>query len=55
MVSATGGLNFAKYAFLKDLGLSENNLGCYREGEWVGRGQIVTSLNPHNNEKVATV
>jgi len=56
MVSASGtGLNFGKYPFLKDLGLSENNKGCYRNGEWTGNGQTVTTVNPHNNEKVATI
>jgi aldehyde dehydrogenase family 7 protein A1 len=56
MVSAGNNtLNFAKYPFLKELGLSEQNLGCYRNGEWVGRGTTVTSVNPHNNEKVATI
>ena len=52
MVSA---LNFSKYPFLRDLGLSEENLGCYRRGEWVGSGPVQTTVNPHNNEKVATV
>lgn len=46
-------LNFSKYPFLRELGLSEVNHGCYRMGEWVGNGNEVTSLNPHNNEKVA--
>lgn len=52
MVSA-GELNFNKYPFLRELGLSEQNLGCYRRGEWVGRGVTATTVNPHNNEKVA--
>jgi len=46
-------LNFSKYPFLAELGLSEMNAGCYRRGEWVSRGKTVTSINPHNNEKVA--
>lgn len=53
MVSAAGDLTFNKYPFLKELGLSEMNLGCYRRGEWVGRGAEQISVNPHNNEKVA--
>ena len=52
MVSA-GELNFNKYPFLRELGLSEQNLGCYRRGEWVGHGVSQTTVNPHNNEKVA--
>jgi len=53
MVSAQ--LNFSKYAFLRELGLSETNNGCYRRGEWVGNGQSYTSVNPHNNEKIAEI
>ena len=26
----------AKYSFLADLGLSNENFGCYRDGTWVG-------------------
>ena len=48
-------LNFSKYPFLAELGLSEENLGCYRRGEWVGRGETAITVNPHNNEKVAAV
>ena len=55
MVSATSGLNFEKYPFLKELGLSETNFGCYRDGKWVGNGQEQVTVNPHNNEKVAAV
>jgi len=32
------GLTFNQYPFLKELGLSEDNLGCYRRGEWVAGG-----------------
>jgi len=53
MVSA-GDLSFSKYPFLAELGLTEMNLGCYRRGEWVGNGDPTTSINPHNNENVAT-
>ena len=51
--SAAGDLAFNKYSFLADLGLSALNMGCYRRGEWVGRGDEQVSLNPHNNERVA--
>ena len=46
---------FNKYPFLAELGLSESNFGCYRRGEWVGRGSDAVTLNPHNNERVAKV
>ena len=51
MVSAN--LNFSKYPFLAELGLSEMNMGCYRRGEWVGAGDEQVTVNPHNNERVA--
>ena len=54
MVS-TGNLNFNKHPFLRELGLSELNMGCYRRGEWVGNGNETVSLNPHNNEKTAVI
>jgi aldehyde dehydrogenase family 7 protein A1 len=44
-----------KYPFLAELGLTEINKGCYRNGEWVGRGQTVTSVNPSTNEAIAQV
>jgi len=46
-------LSYSKYPFLAELGLTEENFGCYRRGEWVGAGAPVTSINPHNNEPVA--
>jgi aldehyde dehydrogenase family 7 protein A1 len=48
-------LTYANYPFLKELGLSEMNNGCYRNGEWVGNGGQVTSLNPHDGKGIATI
>ena len=48
-------LMYANYPFLKELGLSEINNGCYRNGEWVGNGGQVTSLNPHDGKGIATI
>lgn len=48
-------LSFNKYPFLKELGLSEFNNGCYRNGEWVGNGTEYTTVNPHNNEPIAVI
>jgi aldehyde dehydrogenase family 7 member A1 len=48
-------LTFNQFPFLKELGLSEHNLGCYRNGEWVGNGKTVTALNPATNKPIATV
>lgn len=46
---------FSKYPFLKELGLSETNLGTYRRGEWVATGDQQVTFNPHNGEQVASV
>jgi hypothetical protein len=40
---------------LKELGLAETNFGCYRNGEWVGHGDEVVSVNPHNNKAIAKI
>ncbi len=40
---------------MKELGLSENNFGAYRNGEWVGDGEEWISVNPHNNKPIAKV
>ena len=38
------------FSFFKELGLTDNNKGCYRRGEWVGDGPEHVSYNPHNNQ-----
>jgi aldehyde dehydrogenase family 7 member A1 len=48
-------LTFNDFPFLKELGLSENNLGVYRAGEWCGSGEEVVSLNPANNKPIAKI
>lgn len=48
-------LTFEKYPFLAELGLSEVNLGVYRDGEWVGNGPEYTAVNPHDNEPIAKI
>ena len=37
-----------------ELGISKDNLGCYRAGEWVGNGAVSTSTSPHTNKAVAS-
>lgn len=44
-----------EYQFLKGLGLHSHNLGCYGNGIWKGSGNTVTSVNPSNNQPIATV
>lgn len=50
-----GALTFNQYPFLKELGLAEENLGCYRKGEWVANGNWITSYNPTNGKPIARV
>ena len=47
---------FRQYPFLTTLGLKETNPGVYRGGKWVdGRGPLQTSVNPHDNQPIASV
>jgi len=48
-------LTYDKYPFLKELGLKKENKGCFRNGEWVGSGKVVTSVNPATGEEIARV
>lgn len=48
-------LTFDKHPFLKELGLSEVNHGCYRRGEWVSDAHDMVSNNPTTNEGVAVI
>nr|XP_033784878.1 alpha-aminoadipic semialdehyde dehydrogenase [Geotrypetes seraphini] len=43
-----------EYAWLKQLGLQEENDGVYNGG-WSGRGEVITSYCPANNEPIARV
>ncbi|CAH1254137.1 alpha-aminoadipic semialdehyde dehydrogenase-like [Branchiostoma lanceolatum] len=43
-----------KYSWLKQLGLSAENKGVFN-GEWGGRGEVVTSMCPSNGEAIAKV
>lgn len=43
-----------QYAWLKELGLREENDGVYN-GSWGGRGEVITSYCPANNEPIARV
>eukprot|EP01018_Ginkgo_biloba_P008093 Gb_24757 [translate_table: standard] len=45
----------SEHQFLKELGLQPHNLGCYGNGVWKGNGVSVTSVNPANNQPIATV
>ena len=48
--------SYHRYPFLKELGLEEENGGCYRDGEWVaGGGETHTSVSPHDGEPIADI
>ena len=47
-------LTFETFPFLKELGLTESNLGCYSNGTWKSTGgEEHVSINPHNNKGIA--
>lgn len=48
-------LTFNDYPFLKDLGLGENNIGCYRDGQWQASGEEILTYNPATNKPIAKV
>ncbi|KAF6356555.1 aldehyde dehydrogenase 7 family member A1 [Rhinolophus ferrumequinum] len=47
-------INQPQYAWLKELGLREENPGVYN-GSWGGRGEVITTYCPANNEPIARV
>eukprot|EP01100_Stratorugosa_tubuloviscum_P013679 TRINITY_DN6_c1_g2_i1.p1 TRINITY_DN6_c1_g2~~TRINITY_DN6_c1_g2_i1.p1 ORF type:complete len:545 (+),score=256.67 TRINITY_DN6_c1_g2_i1:138-1772(+) len=51
---ASNNLTFSKYSFLKELGLSEINEGCF-DGTWQSNGSIIETVNPATNEPIARI
>lgn len=47
-------MTYSKYPFLAELGLKEENDGCY-DGAWKGSGPTITSYNPTTGEPIARV
>jgi len=47
-------VNDPQYGFLKDLGLSEDNMGVYT-GKWGGSGEWIESSSPVNDQVIARV
>eukprot|EP00744_Colponema_vietnamica_P000833 GILI01001445.1.p1 GENE.GILI01001445.1~~GILI01001445.1.p1 ORF type:complete len:524 (+),score=207.97 GILI01001445.1:48-1574(+) len=47
-------LSFSQYPFLRELGLSEDNVGNFN-GTWFGSGASLTSYNPSTGAAIATV
>jgi aldehyde dehydrogenase family 7 protein A1 len=48
-------LSFNKYPFLKELGLTERNLGLFGNGKWSGSGETILSTSPTTGEAIAEV
>lgn len=46
---------FNDYPFLKELGLSETNYGCYYNGTWTGSGEEIVTVNPATNKPIARI
>lgn len=47
-------INQPKYAWIKELGIQEDNLGVYN-GQWMGSGPVVNSTSPATNQTIARV
>jgi len=49
-------LAFAEYPFLAELGLAEDNLGCYAgHGTWLGSGSVLVSRAPATGRAIARI
>lgn len=46
---------YNKYPFLKNLGIKENNSGCFNGINWDANGETITSTNPTTNEPIANI
>ena len=53
-MSADAPLTYSQFPFLKELGLEEENPGCYN-GSWCGSGKLYTSMNPTTGQPIARV
>jgi aldehyde dehydrogenase family 7 protein A1 len=47
-------INRPKYSFLKELGITEQNIGVF-DGTWKASGNLIDSVNPATNEPIAKV
>lgn len=43
-------LTYSQFPFLKELGIEEDNHGCFDGKIWSGSGEVVVSLNPTNGK-----
>ena len=52
--TASGTSCHAEYPFLKELGIGDENPGCYH-GTWCGSGAVGTAVNPATGKAIARV
>lgn len=45
---------YSKHSFLKELGIEEENLGCFN-GEWFGNGDFISTYNPGTGMPIARI
>jgi acyl-CoA reductase-like NAD-dependent aldehyde dehydrogenase len=50
-----GALTYSDFKFLKELGIEENNIGCYYNGKWAANGDDYTCMNPSTGKAVSKV
>lgn len=43
---------YKDFPFLKDLGIEEENHGCYDGKKWSGSGDVTVSMNPTNGRVI---
>ena len=55
MATKSADLTYAKYPFLKNLGIAEVNHGVFNGQFVAGEGEVFTSINPATNEKIAQI
>jgi len=49
------GFTHTDYPFLQELGIGEDNHGCYMNGGFTGSGKQQVSVSPFNNKPIAKV
>jgi aldehyde dehydrogenase family 7 protein A1 len=47
--------SYNEYPFLKELGIEEENLGCYNGRGWCGSGKLLDCVSPTDNRVIARV
>jgi aldehyde dehydrogenase family 7 member A1 len=48
-------LDYEKYTFLKEIGIEQDNLGCYNGHKWCGSGKSLFSVSPSTGKNIARI